>query len=111
MLDLGRTFLQSVERSPGATAVVDGLVRFTYAEWFERIRRVAGGLAAFGLRHGDHLLVILQNRWEMATLHWACQFAGIIVTPFQIPRRRPCRNSQSKRFTHCPAPIAQNEIG
>ncbi|WP_205314042.1 AMP-binding protein, partial [Rheinheimera maricola] len=22
-----------------------------------------------------------QNRWEMATLHWACQFAGIIVTP------------------------------
>ncbi|MCA8938097.1 MAG: AMP-binding protein, partial [Planctomycetes bacterium] len=22
-----------------------------------------------------------QNRWEMATLHWACQFAGIVMTP------------------------------
>ena len=24
---------------------------------------------------------MLQNRWEAATLHWACQFAGIIITP------------------------------
>ena len=24
---------------------------------------------------------LLQNRWEAATLHWACQFAGIIITP------------------------------
>src|SRR5262249_46960386 len=24
---------------------------------------------------------ILQNRLEMASLHWACQFAGIVVTP------------------------------
>jgi 2-furoate---CoA ligase len=24
---------------------------------------------------------VLQNRWEMATLHWACQFAGIVMVP------------------------------
>jgi 2-furoate---CoA ligase len=24
---------------------------------------------------------VLQNRWEMATLHWACQFAGIVIVP------------------------------
>ena len=24
---------------------------------------------------------MLQNRWEAATLHWACQFAGIVITP------------------------------
>src|SRR5262249_30122717 len=24
---------------------------------------------------------VLQNRWQAATIHWACQFAGIIVTP------------------------------
>ena len=34
-----------------------------------------------GLRPGDHLVTLLQNRWEAATIHWACQFAGIIVTP------------------------------
>lgn len=34
-----------------------------------------------GLAKGDRLLVVMQNRWQMATLHWACQFAGIVVTP------------------------------
>lgn len=81
MLDLGRTFLQSVERNPDAIAVVDGPLRLTYAQWHARILSVAGGLKAQGLGHGDHLLVVLQNRWEMATLHWACQFLGVVVTP------------------------------
>ncbi|WP_312549936.1 AMP-binding protein [Massilia sp.] len=81
MLDLGRTFLQSVERSPHAPAVVDGDERLTYTEWYERIQRTAAGLAALGLGRGDHLLIVLQNRIEMATLHWACQFLGVIATP------------------------------
>ncbi len=81
MFDLGRTFLQSVERRPHRLAIVDGDVRLTYAQWYERIRCVAGGLAATGLGRGDRLAVVLQNRWEMATLHWACQFLGVIVTP------------------------------
>ena len=81
MLDLGRTFLQSVERSPHALAVVDGAQRLTYAEWYERIQRVAAGLSVLGVKRGDHLMVVLQNRIEMATIHWACQFLGAIVTP------------------------------
>jgi 2-furoate---CoA ligase len=81
VLDLGRTFLQSVERSPHALAVVDGAQRLTYAEWYERIQRVAEGLSVLGVKRGDHLMVVLQNRIEMATIHWACQFLGAIVTP------------------------------
>ena len=81
MLDLGRTFLQSVERRPERLAVVDGALRLTYGAWFERIQGVTGGLQALGLRRGDALVVVMQNRWEMATLHWACQFLGIVVTP------------------------------
>ena len=38
-------------------------------------------LRELGLARGDRLLVVLQNRWEMATLHWACQFAGIVIAP------------------------------
>jgi 2-furoate---CoA ligase len=30
---------------------------------------------------GDHLVTVLQNRVEAALLHWACQFAGIVITP------------------------------
>jgi 2-furoate---CoA ligase len=81
MLDLGRTFLQSVERSPNALAIIDGNQRFTYAQWYELIQRTAAGLRDMGIARGDHVLVVLQNRLEMATLHWACQFLGVIMTP------------------------------
>ncbi len=81
MFDLGRTFLQSVERSPHAVALVDGELRLSYAQWALRVGAVQRALAGLGLRRGDHLLAVLQNRWEMATLHWACQFAGIVITP------------------------------
>ncbi|MDR5808925.1 AMP-binding protein [Caballeronia sp. LZ019] len=81
MLDLGRTFLQSVERSPDALALVDGEVQLTYAAWHRVILNVADGLRVLGLQRGDRLLVVLQNRWEMATLHWAGQFAGIVIVP------------------------------
>lgn len=81
MLDLGRTFLQSVDRSACTTALVDGSVRLTWGEWACAIGGVQRGLAALGLRHGDHVLSVLQNRYEAATLHWACQFSGLVMTP------------------------------
>ena len=39
---------------------------------------MVAGFDALGLKPGDHLVTVLQNRWEAATLHWACQFAGIV---------------------------------
>jgi 2-furoate---CoA ligase len=81
MLDLGTSFLASVARDPDAVAIVDGDVRLTYAAWLTKISAVVAGLDRIGLKRGDHLVTILQNRWEAATLHWACQFAGIILTP------------------------------
>jgi 2-furoate---CoA ligase len=81
VFDLGRTFLAAVERSPDAMAVADGAQRLSYAAWYAEIARVAGGLTALGIKRGDRLAVILQNRLEMASLHWACQFAGIVATP------------------------------
>jgi len=81
MFDLGTSFLASVARDPDALAIADGTLRLTYQEWYRRISSVVAGLDALGLKPGDHLVTVLQNRWEAATIHWACQFAGIIVTP------------------------------
>ncbi|MBB4000280.1 AMP-binding protein [Aureimonas pseudogalii] len=81
MLDLGTSFLASVERDPHALAIVDGATRLTYAEWLARIAALAQGLTDAGLRPGERVLTLLQNRWENATLHWACQFAGLVITP------------------------------
>ena len=81
MLDLGRTLLYVTEREPSATAIIDGDTTLTYCEWLERTLRTVAGLDAIGLGRGDHLVTILQNRLEAATLHWACQLAGVVITP------------------------------
>ncbi|MGB6213042.1 AMP-binding protein [Pseudomonas mandelii] len=81
MFDLGRSFLAAVERRPHAVAVSDGALKKTYEDWFVDIQSAAWGLQCLGLQRGDRLLVVMQNRWQMATLHWACQFAGIVMTP------------------------------
>jgi 2-furoate---CoA ligase len=81
MLDLGLSFLASVARDPNALAIVDGEVRLSYAQWYRRISALVAGFDAIGLAAGDHLVTALTNRWEAASLHWACQFAGIIITP------------------------------
>ena len=81
-MDLGTIFERAVIRDPGAPAVVDGDLHRTYGEWHDDIRRVAGGLGARGLAPGDHVVPVLSNRFEMATLYWACQMLGAIFTPF-----------------------------
>ncbi len=81
MFDLGTSFRASVERDPDALALVDGATRMTYAQWYKRISALVAGFDEMGLKAGDHLVTVLQNTWQAATLHWACQFAGLIITP------------------------------
>src|SRR5690242_2953413 len=80
-MDLGSAFAASVKRQPGAVAVVDGERRRTFAQWDGEIRAAAGALARMGLRAGDHLAVIMRNRYEMATLYWASHMLGLVFTP------------------------------
>jgi 2-furoate---CoA ligase len=81
MLDLGTTFLASLEREPGALAIVDGEVRLTYLDLYQKLSGLVAALDELGLVPGDHLVSVLRNRWQAAVLHWACQFSGIILTP------------------------------
>ena len=81
MLDLGTSFIASVARDPGALAIVDDSLRLTYAQWYRRISSLVASLDRIGLKPGDHIVTVLQNCEAAATLHWACQLAGIVVTP------------------------------
>jgi 2-furoate---CoA ligase len=80
-MDLGSAFVMSVRRRPDAEAVVDGERRRTFAQWDAEIRAAAGALLRLGLQSGDHLAVIMRNRYEMATLYWASHMLGLIFTP------------------------------
>lgn len=81
-MDIAGVFAAAVARDPDALALVDGDIRRSYAEWEGDISRVAAGLAAQGLAKGHHLLCVMPNSYQMATLYWACQFLGAIFTPF-----------------------------
>ena len=79
---LARMLSASVARDPDAIAIVEGDRRLSYAEWADEIARVAGGLSRLGLSEGDHLVAVLSNRYETASLFWACQMLGAVFTPF-----------------------------
>src|ERR1700735_1164341 len=81
MLDLGSSFVASVARDPDALAIVDDGLRLTYAQWYGRISSLVASLDRIGLKQVDHVVTVLHNCEAAATLHWACQLAGIVITP------------------------------
>lgn len=80
-MHLGRAFATTVARRPQALAMVDGNIRRTYRQWFDDASRVAGGMAAIGLRRGDHVVCLLKNRYELTLVYWACHLLGLVYTP------------------------------
>jgi 2-furoate---CoA ligase len=81
-MNLGSVFYRHMLREPGAVAIVDGETRREFGDWYDDIRAVAGGLQLRGVKRGDHFVAVLSNRYETATLYWACQMLGAIFTPF-----------------------------
>lgn len=67
------------ELSPGATAVVDGDQRLTFAETAYAAVRVARRLQTVGVRPGDRVGVLLGNSWEYAVIYFGVQLAGGIA--------------------------------
>ena len=58
-------------------ALVDGSARFTYAELFDRVDRVAAGFASLGVRQGDSVLAFLPNVHEAVECELAALGSGI----------------------------------
>tara|TARA_R110000868_G_scaffold190962_2_gene435101 strand:+ start:12042 stop:13586 length:1545 start_codon:yes stop_codon:yes gene_type:complete len=81
-MNLGAVFYRHMLREPGAIGIVDGDTRRSFGDWYDDIRAVAGGLQLRGLKSGDHFVTVLSNRYETATLYWACQMLGAVFTPF-----------------------------
>jgi 2-furoate---CoA ligase len=72
----------AAERHSRCEALVEpGRVRLTYADLRERSARLAGAVAELGVRPGDRLAAVLDNRYEMAQLYWAAQWLGAIFVP------------------------------
>ena len=67
--------------TPGATAVVDGDRRLTYAALDERARRVGNALLGAGLHPGDRVAVVLGNRLEYPEIAAGIARVGMEMVP------------------------------
>ena len=81
MIDLGATFLSSVDRFPEAIAITYQNKHLNYSNWLNKISSLAISLKKMGLRKGDRLMTLLPNTFEACTIHWACQLIGIVIVP------------------------------
>ncbi|MDR6417553.1 AMP-binding protein [Pseudarthrobacter sulfonivorans] len=75
---LGAYILDTADRLPEKTAVVDGDLRLTYAELANRMDAAAERLLQLGLKPDDRIMVQLPNGWQFTVLTLACFRAGII---------------------------------
>jgi 2-furoate---CoA ligase len=80
-VNLAASLEGAAARDPEREALVQDDVRLTFAELREHAARLAGGLAELGVRRGDRIATVLNNRHETAQLYWAAQWLGAVFVP------------------------------
>ncbi|ALJ21666.1 class I adenylate-forming enzyme family protein [Microbacterium sp. No. 7] len=81
-------FLRTAEAFPDRDFVVTDERTFSYREIAERVRRVAGGLHARGVRKGDHVAVMMANYPEYVVLKYALSTLGAVIVPLNFAFKR-----------------------
>ncbi|WP_408958256.1 fatty acid--CoA ligase [Natrinema sp. 74] len=79
----------AIERHPDRDAIVYPRKdqRWTYAEFDERVNRLANALLEAGIEKGDRVATVLYNGSEIALTVYACAKIGAVFTPlnFRLP--------------------------
>jgi fatty-acyl-CoA synthase len=70
---------RAAEIYPQRIAVVHGRQRITYAQFFERARRLAGALARRGVKRGDVVSAMLPNVPAMLEAHYGVPMLGAVL--------------------------------
>ncbi|MFD0857856.1 class I adenylate-forming enzyme family protein [Roseovarius aquimarinus] len=80
-MHIARILEASVERYPDHTALVFGERRWTYTEWYGRVRRFAQALSDMGVRAGDRVAFYVSTSENSVTTYFACQILGAVAVP------------------------------
>jgi len=68
-------------------AVLDGDRSFTYAQFWSRAARLAGGLAARGVEPGDRVAVLAPNSAALVEAHNGVPLAGAVLVPMNTRQK------------------------
>lgn len=78
-------FLRYAEQQyPQRTAVACGKERFTYAQFAERVGRLAGALRKAGVRAGDRVAFLSTNCHRLLEAYYGVVEAGAVLLPLNI---------------------------
>ena len=78
-------FLRYAEQQyPGRTAVVCNQDRFTYAQFAERVGRLAGALRQAGIQAGDRVAFLGANCHRLLEAYYGVPEAGAVLLPLNI---------------------------
>jgi len=80
-LTLAELLERAALRRPQAEAVVDGAVRWTYAELFRRAQALGAAFERLGVARGERVLIAAKNRAEHVLAYWALQSSVALPSP------------------------------
>ena len=74
---------------PDQEAIVSGADRFTYAETFARVRRLAGALERLGVARGTRVAALHTNTHRYVEAYYATAMLGGVFVPVNYRAKRP----------------------
>ena len=77
-------FEETAERFPDQDFIVSPGERFTYKETKEKVLQVAKGLAAIGVKPGEHVAMQIENCPEQVFVALAVNAIGAVKVPVNI---------------------------
>src|SRR5687767_3095850 len=84
MLNLSAVLEQHTRRRPEAEAILCGDKRMSYGELNGWANQIAGGLAASGIRPGDHVALLCPNVPYFPAIYFGILKAGATVVPLNV---------------------------
>jgi len=81
---LGDIPRRSARRHPDKTAISDGDVSLTFAEFDELVNRAAAALRDNGFTAGDRIALLARNCWQYAVLAFATARAAVVLVPINF---------------------------
>ena len=71
-------------RYPNRIAIIHGNKKITYADLYDSISKLAGGLTSLGIKRGDRVVLLLKNSPEFIISFFAVAWIGGITVPLNV---------------------------